>query len=59
MAFTGLAWLTFLSPPLVNYLSPYTLAAGIGEVSLTLSLLEMGVKVPRWEEQASAAGLRF
>jgi hypothetical protein len=23
MAFAGLGWLTFLSPPLANYLSPY------------------------------------
>jgi len=30
MALAGLGWLTFLSPPLTNYLSPYILAVGIG-----------------------------
>ncbi|HEY6306972.1 MAG TPA: DUF4386 family protein [Candidatus Angelobacter sp.] len=35
MAFAGLGYLTFLSPPLANYLSPYNLASGgIGQVSL-------------------------
>ncbi|MDQ2964220.1 MAG: DUF4386 domain-containing protein [Pseudomonadota bacterium] len=57
MAFGGLGWLTFLSPPLATYLSPYVLAPGIlGEGSLTLWLLVMGVNVQRWNEQASAAG---
>jgi hypothetical protein len=56
MAFGGLGWLTFLSPPLANYLSPYNLAPGLlGEGSLTLWLLVMGVNVHRWKEQASAA----
>ena len=57
MALAGLGWLTFLSPPLANYLSPYILAPGLlGEGSLTLWLLVMGVNVQRWKEQASAAG---
>ena len=57
MAIAGLAWLTFLSPPLANYLSPYNLALGaLGEGSLMLWLLVMGVNVRRWKEQASAAG---
>jgi hypothetical protein len=57
MAFAGMGWLTFLSPPLVNYLSPYNLASGLlGEVSVFLWLLVMGVNVQRWKEQASAAG---
>jgi len=56
MAFAGLGWLTFLWPPLANHLSPYNLAAGVlGEGSLTLWLLAMGVSVQRWKEQASAA----
>ena len=56
MAFAGLSWLTFLSNPLVNYLSPYNLACGlIGDVSVFLWLLVMGVNVQRWKEQASAA----
>lgn len=57
MAFGGLAWLTFLSPPLARYLSPYNLAPGIlAEASLTLWLLVKGVNVQRWKEQAGAAG---
>src|SRR5438128_2424570 len=53
MAFGGLGWLTFLLPQLANYLFPYNLAPGIlGEGSLTLWLLVIGVNVPRWEEQA-------
>jgi hypothetical protein len=57
MAFAGLAWLTFLSNPLVNYLSPYNLASGVlGQALVMLWLLVMGVNVQRWEEQASAAG---
>jgi hypothetical protein len=59
MAFGGLGWLTFLSPQLANYLSPYNLVPGIlGEGSLTLWLLVIGVNVQRWREQASAAGER-
>jgi hypothetical protein len=54
MAIAGLGWLTFLSPALAHYLSPYILAAGIGEVSLTLWLLLAGVNVARWKEGASA-----
>jgi hypothetical protein len=56
VAFGGLGWLTYLSPPLVNYLSPYNLALGIlGQESVMLWLLVMGVNVQRWKEQASAA----
>ena len=59
MAIAGLGWLTFLSPPLATYLSPYILAPGIlGEGSLTLWLLVIGVNVQRWNEQAGAAGNR-
>ena len=59
MAFAGLGWLTYLSPPLVNYLSPYNLASAIlAEVLVMLRLLVMGVNVQRWKEQASAAGER-
>jgi hypothetical protein len=58
MAFGGLGWLTFVSPPLANYLSPYNMAPGIlGEGSLTLWLLVMGINVQRWKEQASTAGV--
>jgi hypothetical protein len=57
MAFAGLAWLTFLSPPLASYLSPYNLAVGaLAELSLTLWLLVMGVKAEPCREQASPPG---
>jgi hypothetical protein len=56
MAFGGLGWLTYLSPPLVNYLSPYNLAIGLlGQGSVMLWLLVIGVNEHRWKEQASAA----
>ena len=56
MAFSGLGWLTFLWPPLANYLHPYVLLPGVlGEGSLTLWLLVMGVNTQRWNEQASTA----
>ncbi len=59
MAFAGLGWLTYLSLPLVNYLSPYNLACAIlAELSLMLWLLVLGVNVQRWREQASAAAER-
>jgi len=55
MAFAGVGWLTYLSPTLVNYLSPYNLASAIlAELSLMLWLLVMGVNVQRWKEQAGA-----
>ena len=56
MALAGLGWLTFLSPPLARYLSPYNLVLGfLAELSLCLWLLVMGVNVQRWKEQASTA----
>jgi uncharacterized protein DUF4386 len=56
MAFAGLGWLTFLSPPLANYLSPYNLVLGfLAELLLMLWLLVKGVNVQRWKDQASAA----
>ena len=56
MAFAGLGWLTYLSNPLVNYLSPYNLVSGLlGDVSVFLWFLVMGVNVQRWKEQAGAA----
>jgi hypothetical protein len=57
MALAGLGWLTYLSPPFANYLSPYNLASGIlGQGLVMLWLLVMGVNAQRWNEQASAAG---
>ena len=58
MAFAGMGWLTFLWPPLANYLSPYILAPGIiGEGVLTLWLLAVGVNDQRWVEQAGRSRL--
>ena len=55
--FAGLGWVTYLSPPLANHLFPYNLALGIlGQESVMLWLLVMGVNEQRWKEQASAAG---
>jgi Domain of unknown function (DUF4386) len=57
MAFAGLGWLMYLSNPLVHYLSPYNLAAGLcGEVSVMLWLLVMSVNGRPRQEQARAAG---
>jgi uncharacterized protein DUF4386 len=59
LAFSGLGWLTFLTPKLASYLSPYNMIAGVlGEGALTLWLLVMGVNVQRWKKQASAAVTR-
>ena len=56
MACGGLGWLTFASPQLSKFLSPYNLAPGmIAEGLLTLWLLVMGVNDQRWMEQAGAA----
>jgi hypothetical protein len=56
MAFAGLGWLTYLAPPLVNYLSPYNLASALlAEASVFLWLLVMGVNVQRWKEKTEAA----
>lgn len=53
MALAGLGYLTFLSPPLAGYLSPYNLfPAALGEGSLMLWLLAVGVNPQRWNEQA-------
>lgn len=54
---TGLSWLTFLSPPLAHALSPGIRVLGVlGEFSLMVWLLVMGVNAQRWKEQESAAG---
>ena len=57
MGITGLGWLKFFIPPIAVYLLPYNSIAGaIGEASMILWLLVMGVNSQRWKEQASAAG---
>ena len=57
LAMAGLGYLTFLWPPLGSRLFfPYLVIPGVvGEGSLTLWLLVMGVNVQRWKAQASAA----
>ena len=58
MMFSGLGLLTFLVPPLASSLVPYNLVLDIlGEGSLTLWLLVMGVNSQRWIERARAAGI--
>jgi hypothetical protein len=56
MAFSGLGWLlAALSSPLAHSLHSYTQALGfLGEGSLMLWLLVMGVNVSKWSEKASA-----
>jgi Domain of unknown function (DUF4386) len=55
MACGGLGWLTFLSPPLARYLSPYNLVLGIlGQGSVMLWLLVIGVNEQQWKKQARA-----
>jgi len=55
MALAGLSWLTFLFPPLASFLYPFNLLPGIvGEGSLTVWLLVMGVNAQRWREWAVA-----
>jgi hypothetical protein len=57
MSFAGIGYLTFLSPALAARLSPYNLApAALGELSLMLWLLVVGVNAKRWKEQAAKAG---
>jgi Domain of unknown function (DUF4386) len=58
MAVAGLGYLTFVWPPLGDHLFvPYILVPGlIGEGSLTLWLIFVGVNSERWMQQASAAG---
>jgi len=59
MMFAGFVWLIYLSPPLATHTSPYNTAIGlVGEASLMLWLLVMGVDTRRWKQQAGAAGER-
>jgi hypothetical protein len=52
MAVAGLGWLTYLSSPLANYLSPYNLALGVlGEALVMLWLLVIGLNAQKWSEQ--------
>jgi hypothetical protein len=52
MVLAGLSYVLFLSPPLVLFLQPYILIfPAVGQISLCLWLLVMGVNVERWEGQ--------
>jgi hypothetical protein len=58
MALAGLGYLTNLYPPLENALSTFLQVPGLlGEGSLTLWLLIVGVNVERWKEKARAVGI--
>lgn len=58
MAFAGLGWLTYLSTPIANYLSPYNLASGVlGEALVMLWLLVIGINAQKWSELAAARQL--
>ena len=55
MVFAGLGWLTFLWPSVATALSPWIFAPGIlGEGSLTLWLLVVGVNDQRWRKRSGA-----
>ena len=62
LAVGGLCYLvysfaSFLSPDFAVHLVPYIqVPSGLGELSLCLWLLVMGVNAQRWNEQASVAG---
>ena len=64
LAIGALCYLTysfadFLAPGFAAHLVPYIqLPSGVGELSLCLWLLVMGVNAERWKKQASAAGER-
>jgi hypothetical protein len=48
MALAGIGWLTWLSNPLVKYLSPYNLAVGaLAEILVFVWLMVMGVNAQR------------
>ena len=55
LVIAGVGYSTYLWPPLANYLYPYNLALGVGELALGFWLLVFGVNVERWKEQARAA----
>jgi len=52
MVLAGVGYTPFLYPPLANFLYPYNLALGIGELALVLWLFVRGVDTHRWKEQA-------
>ena len=58
IAFAGLGWLTYLSTPIANFLSPYNLASGVlGEALVMLWLLVIGLNAQKWSALAAARRL--
>jgi hypothetical protein len=58
MMLGGLCWLTFLSPPLAQHLSPYILLPGVlAEGSLTVWLIVVGPNAHRWLDLANTQRL--
>ena len=56
MVLAGLSYVLFLSPALARSLQPYILVfPGVGQISLCLWLLVIGVNAQRWKEQAFAS----
>jgi hypothetical protein len=52
----GVGWTLFVWPPLATFLfSAIAVAAGLGELSMQLWLLVMGVNNERWNQRAAAA----
>ena len=49
----GVGYATYLWPPLANYLYPFNLTLGVGELALGFWLLVFGVNVDRWKERAA------
>lgn len=55
LAISGLGWMTYLHPPLANYLWTYIAAASaLGEIPLELWLIVMGLNAQKWFELANA-----
>jgi hypothetical protein len=54
MMFSGLVWLSFLSPPFATKYFSYILVCAAGEASFALWLLVKGVDATRWTERATA-----
>jgi hypothetical protein len=53
MALAGLGWLTYLSTPLANHLSPYNLVSGLlGEGLVMLWILVVGLNAQKWNQLA-------
>jgi hypothetical protein len=59
LAIDGLGWMMYVSPPFASHLFPFIAAASaLAEFPLQLWLIVKGVNAQRWNEQASAAGVR-